>query len=136
MASRAVEYTDSWWSFDEERWVEILLRYEDSQPFEVAMYQSTDDADVLLCQFSRDLLAAGTGVYVGAGSVQIWPDLHSDSVYVSYAETTGDLCFLAPGPHVRDFVAESFRLVARREESWFLAVPDDVAELLEGSDDE
>lgn len=149
MASRAVEYTDMWWLIDESEhvgpddawgWVEVVLRYDDQQPFEVVLlYENADDVGV--CHhFSRDLLGAGLGTHAGGGLVQVWPHTVGGDLYVALTDPdNGETwCFLAPRRHVQDFVTETLRLVPRDKESWFLAVPDDVAELelLEGRGDE
>lgn len=141
MASRAVEFTDSWWLVDDapdvgyDGWVEVVLRFDDSSPFEVTMMYEGADGTGVWHQFSRDLLGAGLGSHAGHGLVQVWP-ADDTGIYVAITDQTdGETwCFIAPRPHIEGFMRETLRLVPRGQESWHLDVPDDVAELLEGSD--
>ena len=137
MASRAVEYPDMWRViYDSEHLrhghplpVRVVLRYLVDDPFTVALEFDEDN----VWHFARELLLLGLNTHAGLGDVRIWPQ--DDAVFVTLSSPDGCATMAASRVGVRRFLMQTTRLVPIGQEVWHQVIPDDVAELLEGSED-
>lgn len=98
--------------------VAATLTYSVSEPFAVSALFRTADGDITWV-FARTLLDEGLTESVGEGDVVIWPahDDDGQTVCISLCSPGGNALLEADADEIRRFLDQSYRLVARGQES-------------------
>ena len=98
--------------------VAATLTYSISEPFAVSALFRTADGDINWV-FARQLLDEGLTDSVGEGDVVIWPahDDAGETICISLCSPGGNALLEADAREIRKFLNDSYRLVARGDES-------------------
>ena len=111
--------------------VPASLMYAASNPYAVTTVFRTSDGDVTWV-FGRDLLEDGLREAVGEGDVVVWPspDGVDDVVYLSLASPSGNALLEMDAAALRLFLDQSFLAVPQGNESRYLDIDAEIADLL------
>ena len=108
------------------------LSYSAADPFAVCMEMVTGPDDVVLWNFSRDLLSAGTRAAAGEGDIRISPHRVGGvaRIRLDLSTPSGQATLEASLAEVVEFLTASYELVPSGAESDFLDVDGLLARLL------